>query len=201
MHRFCIITKDMLFARQLQLMLAQYGASSFLFDGNGALPAASFYLADVDSVSIPDTGGVPLLCLAWNQSKPEGDFLWLDRPFRPARLAAAVGLGQAEEKSAAFPFPFAPHKSVLTEGGEVRLSETEFRLYLCLYEAKGEPLTRETLHKAVWNGEGDDGIVNVYIHYLRSKLETAGTRLISAVRGKGYALVGKEKKHATPDLR
>ena len=201
MHRFCIISKDPLFARQLQLMLSEYGAASFVVEESERLPAASFYLADLDTVSIPETGGVPLLCLAWNQTKPEGDFLWLDRPFRPARLAAAVGLGQAEEKSTAFPFPFAPRKSVLCESGEVKLSETEFKLYLCLYEAKGEPVSKEALHKAVWNGEGDDGIVVVYIHYLRNKLETAGTRLISAVRGKGDALVRKEKTDAASDLR
>lgn len=201
MRRFCILSTDTLFARQLQLTLQRFGADAIVHSGTGALPAVTFYLADTDTVEIPDTAGVPLLCFGWNREKPQGDFLWLDRPFRPARLAAMTGLGPAEETPPPFPAPFAPQKSVLTAQGEVRLTDTEFRLYLCLYEAKGMPVSRKTLHQTVWNGVGDEGIVNVYIHYLRNKLESTGTRLISAIRGKGYALIEKEGDYAASDLR
>ena len=201
MTRFCILSQDEHFSTQLKMMLAKYGASSFVFSGAQALPAASFYLVDTDTVEIPDLQNVPMLCFGWNKERPSGSFLWLDRPFRPARLAAMVGLGQAEDDQNAFPFPFAAHNSVLTDSGEVFLTDTEFRLYTCLYEAKGAPVSREDLHKTVWNGVGDIGIVNVYIHYLRNKLEQAGTRLLCAIRGKGYALIRKEGAHASFDLR
>ena len=48
----------------------------------------------------------------------------------------------------------------------------------------------------VWNADGlsDDNVVEVYINYLRNKLETQGRkRLIHTVRGKGYVLEEREE--------
>ena len=46
----------------------------------------------------------------------------------------------------------------------------------------------------VWHGDADGGIVNVYIHYLREKLEDCGERVIIASRGRGYSLSEKYAK-------
>ena len=49
-------------------------------------------------------------------------------------------------------------------------------------------MSREELLREVW-GEGQSaGVVNVYLHYLRKKLERGGNKLLYAVRGSGYAL-------------
>ena len=52
-------------------------------------------------------------------------------------------------------------------------------------------LTRDVLYDRIWgyNFGGESNIIEVYIRYLRSKLEEGGAlRLIQTVRGVGYAL-------------
>ncbi len=52
-------------------------------------------------------------------------------------------------------------------------------------------LTREVIYDHIWNYDfgGESNIIEVYIRYLRSKLEAGErSRLIQTVRGVGYAL-------------
>jgi two-component system response regulator MprA len=52
-------------------------------------------------------------------------------------------------------------------------------------------LTRETFYDRVWGYDfsGESNILEVYIRYLRAKLEAAGSlRYIQTVRGVGYVL-------------
>ncbi len=52
-------------------------------------------------------------------------------------------------------------------------------------------ITRDTLYDRIWGYDfgGESNIIEVYIRYLRSKLEEGGEpRLIQTVRGVGYAL-------------
>ncbi len=76
-------------------------------------------------------------------------------------------------------------------GKEIRLTEVEFSLLTALYAAKGAYISRESLHAAVWGEAGTSGLLNVYIHYLREKLETEGERVILSSRKLGYALSEK----------
>ena len=69
----------------------------------------------------------------------------------------------------------------------VKLTDSELRLFMALFDAEGF-VSREELLYTVW-GEGQDiGIVNVYIHYLRSKLESGGEKIIISSRQHGYRL-------------
>ncbi len=78
---------------------------------------------------------------------------------------------------------------LLSEDPLPSLTPTEERLYRILKEASPDFLTRETLLRFVFDKEDDDGRLNLYIHYLRKKIETDGKRRIIACRGKGYALL------------
>ena len=52
-------------------------------------------------------------------------------------------------------------------------------------------LRRDRIVEGVWGGlfKGDDTVLEVYIGYLRTKLESAGEpRLIQTVRGVGYVM-------------
>ena len=52
-------------------------------------------------------------------------------------------------------------------------------------------LKRELIYAKVWgyDFEGESNVIEVYVRYLRSKLESAGgPRLIHTVRGVGYVL-------------
>ncbi len=76
---------------------------------------------------------------------------------------------------------------------EVTLTSREFALLMELRSLGGDSATRSRLLLKVWGGdfEGTGNVVDVYVGYLRSKLERLGTSKvrIEAVRGVGYRLV------------
>ncbi len=77
---------------------------------------------------------------------------------------------------------------------EVALSATEFSLLRCFLSHPGQVLSKEQILEHVW-GPGyfaDLNLVEVYVRYLRTKLEAGGEkRLIQTVRGSGYVLRGE----------
>ncbi len=79
--------------------------------------------------------------------------------------------------------------SVGTQGEE--LSAQEFALLAYLIRHEGEVVTRQQILDAVWGAEPDvySNVVDLYVHYLRRKLETLGRRdVLRTVRGVGYSL-------------
>jgi DNA-binding response OmpR family regulator len=71
------------------------------------------------------------------------------------------------------------------------LSAREFALLRVLMANAGRVMSRARLYDAVWNNEYDglSNVLEVYINYLRNKLEeTGGARVIHTVRGRGYVL-------------
>jgi len=71
------------------------------------------------------------------------------------------------------------------------LSNTEFALLELLFAHPGEPVSKRELLMKVWDNDEtrDPNLVEVYIGYLRTKLEAGGEpRLIQTARGKGYFL-------------
>jgi two-component system, OmpR family, response regulator MprA len=73
----------------------------------------------------------------------------------------------------------------------IDLTATEFKLLELLLIRSGEVLSRETILEKVWgfDFEGESNVLEVYIRYLRNKLESGGeSRLIHTVRGAGYVL-------------
>lgn len=85
-------------------------------------------------------------------------------------------------------------RRVLKRGTEeVTLTSREFALLTELMSLGHDTATRSRLLLKVWGGdfEGTGNVVDVYVGYLRSKLERLGTTAvqIEAVRGVGYRLV------------
>ena len=70
---------------------------------------------------------------------------------------------------------------------EIRLTELERALFERLYRARGEFVARERLRESFAEGVSD-GMLNVYIHYLREKLEGDGMRVILSSRKLGYGI-------------
>ncbi len=85
-----------------------------------------------------------------------------------------------------------PARHIVTHGDEeIELTRTEFDLLHYLMLNKGIVLTRETILDNVWGYEhtGDTNVVDVYIRYLRSKVdEKYNKKFIFTVRGVGYQL-------------
>lgn len=82
-------------------------------------------------------------------------------------------------------------REVSFNGRPVELTAREFTLLKVLLENKNIILSRESLLEKVWGYDymGETNIVDVYVRYLRSKLDDVyGVKLISTVRGVGYGI-------------
>lgn len=80
--------------------------------------------------------------------------------------------------------------SVERDGRHIELTRREFTLLECLMQNSGKTLSRAVLAQKVWNmaSEGSTNIVDVYIKYLRDKLDgDHDVKLIRTVRGMGYS--------------
>ena len=73
----------------------------------------------------------------------------------------------------------------------VELTAKEYELLDLFMRHPQQVLTREVIYDRVWGYDfgGESNIIEVYVRYLRQKLESAGEpRLIHTVRGVGYIL-------------
>lgn len=78
---------------------------------------------------------------------------------------------------------------VTRAGEEIPLTLTEFNLLEYFARRKNTALTRKEILEAVWGGsvEGFTNIVDVYVNYLRKKIERSDRpKLLKTVRGVGY---------------
>lgn len=76
-------------------------------------------------------------------------------------------------------------------GQNIPLTGKEFDILEYLVRNSGTVLSRERISRHIWNYdyEGGSNVVDVYIRYLRRKLDEGFTpRLIHTVRGAGYVL-------------
>ena len=76
-------------------------------------------------------------------------------------------------------------------GKEIPLSAKEYALLEYLMLNRGKILSREKIENHIWNFdyEGGTNVVDVYISYLRRKIDEGHKiRLIHTVRGRGYVL-------------
>jgi two-component system response regulator MprA len=122
---------------------------------------------------------------------------YLVKPFQPEELLARVRalLRRHQPQSAVVKFgaltldPAA--RQVWVTDRIVELSSKEFDLLELLMRHPKQVLTRETFYDRIWGYDfsGESNILEVYIRYLRAKLEAVGCpRYIQTVRGVGYVL-------------
>ncbi|MFE3289692.1 response regulator transcription factor [Rhodococcus sp. NPDC059234] len=79
------------------------------------------------------------------------------------------------------------------DGVEIELTKREFELLAVLVRNAGVVLTRERLLELVWGYDfvADTNVVDVFVGYLRRKLEAHGhPRILHTVRGVGFVLRG-----------
>ena len=89
-------------------------------------------------------------------------------------------------------------KTVFRDGVLIKLSGREYSILEYLIRNKGKILPRERIEDHIWNYEYEGGtnVIDVYIRYLRKKIDDGYTpKLIHTVRGLGYVLrVDNENK-------
>ena len=74
----------------------------------------------------------------------------------------------------------------ILRGTRIPLSPTEFLLLEALLERRGDILRYEEAESLI--SGGDSNKVNVYICFLRKKLEAGGDKIIYSLRGKGFMI-------------
>ncbi|MDR2947742.1 MAG: response regulator transcription factor [Prevotella sp.] len=80
-------------------------------------------------------------------------------------------------------------------GKEIRLTLQEFKLLRLLIENENKVLSRTQILDTVWgvNYDTNTNVVDVYISYLRNKIDTEGyTKLIKTIKGRGYMIQSQE---------
>lgn len=124
---------------------------------------------------------------------------YLVKPFAPAELVARVHamLRRVEAKPENQKVTYADvtldpsTREARRDDLQLQLTVTEFNLLHLLLRHPRQVLERRQILNDVWGYDfgGDDNVLEIYIGYLRRKLEADGrSRLIHTVRGIGYVL-------------
>ena len=124
---------------------------------------------------------------------------YLIKPFAPIELVARVHalLRRIESKSENRTLTYAnvsldPSTREVSRGSRsIHLTLTEFNLLEILMRHPRQVLERSRILNEVWGYDfgGDDNVLEIYIGYLRKKLESDGSpRVIQTVRGVGYVI-------------
>ncbi|WP_032374044.1 response regulator transcription factor [Rhodococcoides fascians] len=111
-----------------------------------------------------------------------------------ARLRALVRRGAPERPAVltAGDLNLDPARHRVTRGGvELALTPREYSVLEFLMRRSGTVVTKSEIVRSVWdvNYDGDENIVEVYIGYLRKKVDQPfGRKSIETIRGVGYRL-------------
>ena len=182
-YDICILSRDELYAQWLLLSLSEDGKSVTVSESANTAPSSKIYIVDLDSAGVPKKENSDFLCFSADREKA-AKHAGLVRPFSIEELTSALSgaLLKSDEETQD------GDRVILFGGRHVQLTEREYELYSILANAKGESVARDKICRCVW-GCDDTESLNIYIHYLRKKLEQNGVNAIRSHRGKGYSLI------------
>ena len=196
-YDFCILSQDTLYAQWITLTLTEKGARVIAADNPLTAPSSAVYIVDLDSCALPKKDGASFICFS-RDSETLSRFGGLLRPFSEEELFSAIeGGARAGDESVSTD---ESDRTVSYGGRRIRLTEREYMLFSLLAEAKGKSVPREEICRKIWQCDDTESL-NIYIYYLRRKLEMNGVKAIKAHRGKGYSLITRGEIHAIPDKR
>lgn len=181
--RLGVLTGDERLARKISLVLRTRAECEMITD---AARAGEFDLVLADGRggaewALPE--GVTALRIADREVAVAGE---LPYPFSFEELEALTVKRDSEGISRLVLEPDRQHARL--DGERIRLTEVEARLLLAIMSGGGEYVSRERLIAEVWQGGVAEGALNVYIHYLREKLEGGGEKIILSSRKCGYKI-------------
>lgn len=123
---------------------------------------------------------------------------YITKPFEIEELLARIRTqmkqsrqGREEEEISIRYIDVAPSsREVFIEGESVYLTQKEYDLFYYLLENKNRVMSRDQIIEAVWGYDyfGDTNTVDVYVRYLRKKLDKETPSIITSVRGVGYII-------------
>ena len=200
-YHVLIYSGDAVFARMLELEFSMLGLQAMVAEHPVANLCADVVLLDLDSASAPSPNSYRCMIgftrggAASEDEARRACSMILRRPFEMRMLRREV-LAQSQQQK--MPAELPPMGKTLTldeknvtlyvDGHGVKLTYVELLVIKTLMDARGAPVSREQLSLAV--GESKANKVDVYICYLRRKLEKlTPVKMIRTVRGKGYQLL------------
>ena len=173
------------FSRTVELELAALYERVLTVADPVKIPPCDLLVIDLDHARVPQHTEAARR-IGYTRRERTVAFPILVRPFRMAALRALVTLEEGEVSIR----PSSDWRTVTVGSEAIALSDREARIFALLYEAGGAVVSRRTLAEAVFpEAEAPEDSINVYIHYLRKKLERNKKRLIRAHRGGGYSLL------------
>lgn len=167
--RIALVSKNRYLWQKLKLVRH---TDEVTLENGGELPEYDRLIWDADSITENAPEGAVII-------SHSGD---LTPAFTEEELAAAIGGTPRISLSRAA-------RTATLDGTKIKLTELEFSLLSELISANGNFVSRETLKSRVFGGEGSDGLINVYVHYLREKLEVGNEKFIFSSRRDGYKIV------------
>lgn len=189
---------------------------------NPALIVLDILLPDLDGLEVcnllranPTTRDIPVLMLTAKDDVRDrvtglqnGADDYLVKPFDFDELVARIRailrrtrrvqgeIGEAHEQILSFEdlqINTATHE-VARAGRQIDLTSTEYNLLLLFMSHPRQVLDRLTILNRVWGYDfmGETNIIEVYVRYLREKIEDtpSSPRFIQTIRGSGYILKG-----------
>lgn len=180
--RIGVITKNENLYNKIRLLLRSE-CESVLIKDPADLCGTSLIFADIDTSNIPE--GVKAVSMS---AVKECD---ISLPFKHEDvLAYASEASETGEYIDLLPDGKGARFGDIT----VKLTDVEYRLLRMLIEADGKFVSRDLLLEEIWGKDQESGVVNVYIHYLRSKLEKDGRKVILSSRKEGYGIDEKYRR-------
>ncbi len=110
----------------------------------------------------------------------------LSYPFAEGELFSVINECGIENAARLRALP--EERAIIIDGVTVALTDVEWRLYEMITAGGGQYVSREDLILGVWGGDVGESSLNVYIHYLREKLERSGEKVILSSRRGGYKI-------------
>ena len=160
MKQIGIICKDNFLFQKIKLILADEASCVRLINGETE-PGIHVCLADIDSTDSP----LPVGAITMSRTV-DCD---LKIPFSDRQLLELI---RDEKKYGDLRLCF-DDKSVVFKNRKLKLTELEFNLLKMLVSEK-RFFSKDEILLSLWDENTDAGVVNVYVHYLREKLEADG---------------------------
>lgn len=169
--RVALLTRDRYLYQKIFLDLSRLADVEICSDVQGA----DTVICDIDSCEAPTRE-----CIRISKSAP------CELPY-PFALGAVSRLLERAGESPALTYDEG-ERCVYLRGRKTALTDIEFALFLSLARRRGEWASRAELLREVWGREEEATLLNVYVHYLREKLEREGERVICSSRKSGYRI-------------
>lgn len=174
--RVLVVSKDKYLIRKLQLELS--GIAEVTTDGVGF--DALIYDCDC-GIPIPDFDGRTLLLSRYGADGAE------PLPTERGRIAELLSSDRRKVLTLS-----KADRTAIFGNERIKLTSHEYSLLSMLLESDGY-VSREAIAQSVWENAAD-GLVNIYVHYLRRKLEANGDKVILSSRKYGYKINEKYKE-------